>query len=125
MSNKTTQINNVNPGLIEEIALRAKLTIRLMLDKRVSPWLKLLPIGSLIYLINPIDIPGPFDDIAVVGFGFYMFFQLCPPAIVKEHMADLHHMVNIPTKDSTLEGDVVDAEFHEVSHEAMAQDEGG
>ena len=91
--------------------------MRLMIDSRVSGLLKLLPLGSLIYLISPIDfVPGGLmnvigaaDDVAVVWFGFTLFVELCPPHIVEEHLAELTGRVI-----STPEGDIVDGEVTEM-----------
>lgn len=73
-------------GLINQI----KLIIRLMGDKRVSPWLKLLPIFSLVYMISPLDMAIPVvDDAVILGLGLYTFVELCPDDIVAEHRAAL------------------------------------
>jgi uncharacterized membrane protein YkvA (DUF1232 family) len=75
-------------GMLRDLVLRLKLIIRLMGDKRVNPFLKLIPIGSLIYLISPIDlisgIPGvsALDDVALVSLGAYLFIEFCPPDVV-------------------------------------------
>ena len=60
-------------------------------DNRVSPLLKLLPIGSALYFIIPDLAIGPMDDVAVVWLGTYLFVELCPPEIVEEHMAALRN----------------------------------
>ena len=57
MNNKPNQ--NIIPsrgGALHEITLRAKLIFRLLADRRVSPWAKLVPIAGLIYWISPIDL---------------------------------------------------------------------
>jgi|SRR3990172_7176212 uncharacterized membrane protein YkvA (DUF1232 family) len=74
-------------GLLNQI----KLILRLMGDKRVSTWLKLLPIFSLVYMISPLDMPIPYvDDAVVLGLGLYTFVELCPDDIVAEHRAALN-----------------------------------
>ncbi len=78
-------------GFIHELVLRIKLVYKLMLDKRINFLLKLLPAFSLLYLINPIDIPLPLDDAAVIGLGFTLFVSLCPDEIVSEHLANLRN----------------------------------
>ena len=118
MPAKNTRTIKTSGGVFQEVSLRARLILRLMLDKRISPWLKLLPIGSLIYLINPIDIPGPIDDIAVVSLGLYLFVDLCPQPIVQEHLQELRRVVNAPAYDVPAEdADVVDAEFRDAPRE--------
>jgi hypothetical protein len=105
-----------NGGFIQELALRMKLIYRLMTDKRVSPWLKLLPIGTIVYIFNPIDIPGPIDDAAVVGLGFYLFIELCPNDVVAEHLEVLRNEVHAKFKDESDSDAVVDGEFKDVGN---------
>lgn len=109
-------------NFFEDLALRGRLIIRLMKDSRVSVFLKLLPIGSLIYLINPIDIPGPLDDIGVVGLGFYLFIEFCPPAIVEEHMNDLRNTVFGKIKDVPSD-QVIDGDFKEIKEDKEVKEE--
>ncbi len=98
--------------------MRARLILRLMGDKRVNPFLKLLPIGSLIYLFNPIDIPGPLDDALVLWLGVYFFVELCPPAVVQEHLNELRlHIAGTSTDAPSPKEDAVDAEFRDVTED--------
>jgi hypothetical protein len=101
-------------GFLQELAVRLKLIIRLMGDSRVNPFLKILPIASIIYIFNPIDGPGPLDDAAVVGLGMYLFLELCPPDVVDEH---LHQLRNVNIPGEAEEELIVDAEFHEADEE--------
>ena len=97
-------------GMFRPAIVRFKLIMRLLGDRRVSPWLKLIPIGALVYLVSPIDIimgiPGidALDDAAVLWFGSSLFVDLCPVDVVNEHMQELSSNV---TDDSA---DIVDAE---------------
>ena len=104
-------------GVFRNLINRTKLIWRLLADNRVSPWLKLIPVGALIYWISPVDlimgIPGldAIDDITVLYFGSTLFVELCPPNIVKEHMKALAgNMEAADTQD-----EVVDAEATDVS----------
>lgn len=118
MANKKSGKLVVRPegGMFRDLMLRLKLIVRLMGDKRVSPLLKLLPVGSLIYLLFPFDlisvIPGvsALDDMAIVSLGAYMFIEFCPPDVVAEHMRALSSNMD------AVEGldDVVDAEAVEM-----------
>ena len=62
-------------GVVRNFANRLKLIFKLMGDPRVSPWVKLIPIGAFVYLVSPIDlimgIPGvdALDDAAVIWMG--------------------------------------------------------
>jgi hypothetical protein len=76
-------------GVLKDMFMRLKLILRLMADPRINVLLKLIPLGSLLYLIVPDLIPTPIDDAAVIWLGFYFFVELCPPQIVEEHLAAL------------------------------------
>ena len=87
-------------GVLAEIIKNAKLAWRLMVDPRVSPWLKAIPPATLLYLLFPIDIlPDPIlglgqlDDIALILLGVKLFIELCPQEIVRQH---LRQMSSIP-----------------------------
>jgi uncharacterized membrane protein YkvA (DUF1232 family) len=105
-------------GVLRNLILRVRLILRLLGDRRVSPWLKIIPVLGLLYLISPLDlIPdialpvlGELDDAAVLWLTNYLFVELCPPAIVEEHVAALvNRRAPAPTDD------VVDAESVEVT----------
>src|SRR5215212_5673675 len=82
-------------GMTRDFVDRMKLILKLMGDSRVSPWVKLIPIGAIAYLISPIDIimgiPGvaALDDAAILWIGSNLFVELCPPEVVREHMQAL------------------------------------
>ena len=121
MTNKGKRtIIPANSGVFHDLANQIKLILRLMADQRVSPLLKLLPIGSLVYLLFPDLVPGPIDDALVVGMGTYMFVELCPPNIVQEHRDALKRVVpgqwNVSPKidkNKIDESDIVEGEFWE------------
>lgn len=109
------RLNRIPPagsGFFAGLALQIKLVVRLMADARVSPLLKILPVFSLIYWLVPDLLPGPVDDAALIFLGGFLFIQLCPQEVVKEHLQALtapHNNLNIERDD------VVDAEFHDIS----------
>jgi len=102
-------------GMTRDFVDRMKLILKLMGDSRVSPWVKLIPIGAIAYLISPIDIimgiPGvsALDDAAILWIGSNLFVELCPPNVVQEHMQDLGSNLG----DSS--GDIVDADATDVN----------
>ncbi len=108
-SNRPKTITQVSPGFMRDLVNRIKLILRLMGDSRVSPFLKLIPIGAVLYVIWPIDIPGPFDDAAVMLLGSTLFVELAPHDVVQEHLRALQGGSNQPT------GDVIDGEFRETT----------
>ncbi len=75
-----------NGGMFQDLAKRFKLIFRLLADSRVSPLVKILPIGSAIYMLFPDLAPGPIDDAAIIWLSTYLFVELCPPNVVAEHM---------------------------------------
>ena len=101
------------------IAVHLKLVWRLMQDPRINPLLKILPLGSLIYLISPLDVVIPLiDDIGIIWFFTYLFIELCPDDIVDEHRHDIDSTIEaewVEEKDnySFREEDIEDAEFEE------------
>ena len=107
-------------GMLRDFVLRVKLILRLIGDGRVSPWLKILPIAGLLYLISPIDlipdialpIIGELDDAAVLWITNYLFIELCPPNVVREHVKAINAQSKITNSD-----DVVDADSVEVKDE--------
>lgn len=101
-------------GVVRNILNQIKLILRLMGDRRVSFFAKLVPIGALVYLASPIDaisIPliGVVDDAAILWLSTYIFTELCPPEVVEEHMKALAGNMK-----STEGDEVVDAETTDV-----------
>ena len=101
-------------GVFNDLALRIKLILRLMQDRRVSPLLKLLPIGSLLYFLIPDLVLGPVDDVAVIWLGSYLFVELCPPDVVQEHVNALTAPITGEWRDKIgPEDEVIEGEFRE------------
>jgi uncharacterized membrane protein YkvA (DUF1232 family) len=119
MDNKKTSnlLVSQQGGMVRNFINRTKLIWRLMGDSRVSPWVKLIPIGALVYWASPIDlimgIPGldAVDDITVLWLGSTLFVELCPPEVVKEHVKALAG--NMSAADG--QDEVVDAEATDIS----------
>ena len=107
-------------GVIRDFILRIRLIVRLLGDRRVSTWLKMVPIAGLLYLFSPLDIipdialpvVGELDDAAVLWLTNYLFVELCPPEIVEQHVKAL-----ISRVPSTQDDDVVDADSVEIKEE--------
>ena len=92
-------------GFVSNLVNQIRLVLRLMADPRVNFLLKLLPVGSLLYLIVPDLVPFIIDDALVLGLGTYMFIELCPDDIVEEHKKALWE------KENEGPDKVIDAEF--------------
>ena len=104
-------------GVIRDMAMRLKLILRLMGDRRVNFFLKLLPIAALAYLVYPFDLApglalpviGALDDAAIVGLGAYLFMELCPPDVVREHMLSLTSNLDpVPPADEIVDAETTD-----------------
>jgi uncharacterized membrane protein YkvA (DUF1232 family) len=112
-NNKSKKVVVSQGGVVRNVVNQTKLILRLLGDRRVSFWTKLIPVGTLMYLVSPIDIimgiPGvaALDDAAILWFGSNLFVELCPPDVVQEHLDDLQS--NLENTD-----DVIDAESTDV-----------
>ncbi len=102
-------------GVMHDLVQRLKLIVRLMGDRRVNPFVKLIPVASLAYLFSPIDlisgIPGvsALDDVALVSLGAYMFIEFCPPDVVQEHMQKLtNNMDTVASHDEIVDAEAID-----------------
>lgn len=98
-------------GLLNQVLL----TWRLLRDKRVPWWSKLIAIAPVVYVISPLDfIPdvilglGQLDDLGIVLAGMRLFEAVVPDYIVQEHREALGR------RDRPLE--VIDAPGYRVSH---------
>ena len=83
-------------SFFREVIQQIKLAYYLMLDPRVHPLIKLIPIFAAGYLLLPTDvipdvIPvlGQLDDVVVLMLGLRLFFEFAPPSVVQEHLSRL------------------------------------
>ena len=102
-------------GVLRDLVLRFKLIVKLMGDSRVNPFVKLLPVASLAYLVFPFDlisvVPGisALDDVALVSLGAYLFIEFCPPNVVEEHMKALtSNMDVVESHDEIVDAEAID-----------------
>jgi uncharacterized membrane protein YkvA (DUF1232 family) len=120
MADKRELINSQNTGFFQDLIQRIKLIGRLLGDKRVNFFLKILPVASVIYLVSPIDfapglalpIIGALDDAAILWLGTSLFVSLCPEEVVQEHLAVLNKVVDSSWRDAEKEPvtDIVEVE---------------
>jgi uncharacterized membrane protein YkvA (DUF1232 family) len=107
--------------MLRDFMLRVKLIFRLLGDRRVSPWLKIIPVAGIAYLLSPLDlipdialpIIGELDDAAILWLTNYLFIELCPPNVVQEHVKKLTSNLDIVDGQDN----VVDADSVEVKEE--------
>lgn len=120
MANKRDIMIPPQGGIIRDFVMRVKLILRLMGDKRVNPWLKVIPVAGLAYLVSPIDIIpdivlpviGELDDAAVLWLTNYLFVELCPPEVVAEHVKALTASSVRREEDDIIEGETVEIKDH-------------
>jgi uncharacterized membrane protein YkvA (DUF1232 family) len=117
----------VQSNIFKDAVLRIKLIVRLIADKRVSPWLKIMPIGGILYLLSPLDIIpdialpgiGELDDIAILWLTNHFFIEFCPPDVVREHVKALMHNSDIideeRQKAENNQPDIIDGEATDIT----------
>ena len=109
-----------------------RLVWRLLLDRRVSVFTKIIPLLALIYLISPYDlvgdripILGQFDDLIVVAALLFLFIAASPAHVV----ADLtigKKIRDLQTQQDEKSGKTVDAEIRYINdQDKESGDEGG
>jgi len=109
-------------GFFQDITTRFRLISRLLMDNRVNPLIKLLPVATLAYVVVPIDLlpVNPIDDAFIIWIGTTLFVELCPPDVVQEHLQSLDRWPvsnkgqNITGSSSTQEGEIVEGEFFDM-----------
>jgi uncharacterized membrane protein YkvA (DUF1232 family) len=111
-------------SLFRELIQQAKLAYNLLLDPRVNPLTKLIPIAAAAYLVLPTDVVpdflpvlGQLDDVAILMFGLRMFFEFAPANVVEEHLKQLAARVrgdwtvtDDPAPGAAATGEVIDDE---------------
>jgi len=86
---------------------KIRLVFSLMRDKRISVWLKMIPVIALVYLVVPLDLLfGPVDDALIIYAGFDLFISLCQQDVVNELYQRIIHGQKPPD-----EPDVIDVDF--------------
>ena len=117
MSDKRKIVPNQDAGFFQGVARHFKLVWALINDERVPWFTKLVPFGSFLYFISPLDIPTPIDDIGVIVLGSYLFLEMCPPDVVAEHRQQLEGTITAevhdPEETEFAAEDVIDAEFRQ------------
>jgi uncharacterized membrane protein YkvA (DUF1232 family) len=83
-------------SFFREVIQQVKLAFGLLLDPRVHPLTKLIPLAAVGYLLLPTDIIpdiipvlGQMDDVVVLMLGLRLFFEFSPPTVVREHLQRL------------------------------------
>jgi uncharacterized membrane protein YkvA (DUF1232 family) len=118
MANQKKKVVQVGEaaGILAEIIKNIKLIWRLLNDRRVSPWFKMIVPATLLYLLFPVDIIpdiapglGQLDDIAVILLGLKLFVEMCPSEVVRQHLDELVSMASpwrVVEEDETPEAEL-------------------
>jgi uncharacterized membrane protein YkvA (DUF1232 family) len=85
---------------LAEMLKQGRLILRLLGDRRVPIWPKLIIPATIAYIVWPIDLLmdpmlglGQLDDVAVLLIGLKLFVELCPTEIVRQHLEQLSSVV--------------------------------
>jgi hypothetical protein len=106
------KIKQRDSGFFNELSKHFKLILRLMGDRRVSPFLKLIPLFSLVYFLFPDIAPGPIDDALIIWLSTVLFVELCPPEVVDEHRKELEGVIQGEWRDASEDQqDIIEGEF--------------
>ena len=109
-------MNQAKEGFFRDLYHNIRLIIRLMGDSRVNLLYKLLPVGALLYWVIPFDFfpVNPLDDALVIWAGCALFLELCPDAVVEEHLKALRD--NFKQKDQSVgtANEVIDGDYKDV-----------
>ena len=108
MDNKKRDLLNPQSGFFQNFTMQLKLILRLLGDKKVNFFLKLLPVAALVYVVSPVDLVpglalpviGALDDAAVLWLGTSLFISLCPDEIVQMHKDALEKVVHGVWRDA-------------------------
>jgi len=98
------------------LVAEAHLALRLMREPAVPPYLKVVPLAALAYVLSPLDflpdffpIVGQLDDLGIVILGVKGFLRLCPADAVAFHREAI--VERRPFAPMSPAADVIDAEF--------------
>ena len=88
---------------------KIRLVFSLMRDKRISIWLKMIPVIALVYLVVPFDfLFGPLDDALIIYTGFDLFISLCSREVVNELSQRIIHGQQPPDESGVIDADFKD-----------------
>ncbi|MCD6289893.1 MAG: DUF1232 domain-containing protein [Anaerolineae bacterium] len=107
-----------SPSFWAELWRTLRLAWRLLGDRRVSPFLKVLVPGlAVVYLLFPIDVVpdglpglGQLDDLAILILAARLLVEMSPPSVVAQYESELRGKTGSQT-DMTSPEDVMDAEY--------------
>ena len=111
-------------GFVGGLLRQSRLAWRLLRDSRVPGWVKVIPIGALIYLISPIDLVpglvlpglGQVDDLVLLLLALKAFVDVSPQGVVREHMEKMFGQSGEPESNRRHHsGSTIDAPYRIVN----------
>lgn len=101
MSDERPSLPAPQGNIIRRAITQGKLIWRLMIDKRVSLFAKLIPFAGVAYLFFPLDflpdmllpVLGQLDDLGIFLGSLWLFTELCPQDVVQEHWRALNSVI--------------------------------
>lgn len=110
MTNSALSIDKRDPGFWREAYQQVRLVFRLLADRDVPFYLKLLPFTAVLYFLWPADlIPGailPFigglDDVTALLVGAKVFIELAPQPVVIKHINAIREQDGFPPIDEEI-----------------------
>ena len=107
-----------NPSFFKSLGTEIRLLIKLLGDKRVPFWIKLIPLGTLVYFFVPEPIPFV-DDVVVMSVGIYAFLELCPEDVVEEYRLKLYNKKVGRAEDVVIDEVAGDVEQVQISENIL------
>ena len=111
-------------GFVGGLVKQSRLAWRLLRDSRVPGWVKVIPVGALLYLISPIDLVpglilpglGQVDDLVLLLLALKAFVDVSPPGVVREHMEQMFGQSNeLESSRHHSSGSTIDAPYRIVN----------
>ncbi len=109
---------------IDNLAIQAKLILRLMGDRRISPLLKLMPFLAVLYLFFPDPVLGPVEDFLILWIAITLFKELSPPEVVEEVLKEFREVIPGEWEEVQPEEDILEGEFYSVDTASATHNNG-
>lgn len=123
------------PGFWREMWQHSRLVMRLMRDREVPFYLKILPVAGLGYALFPFDllpdlmpVIGQLDDVTALLVSSKLFIELAPPSVVARHLQSIResdgYVAFVPEDSPSLtsaDDELAQAIIIDVEHEVVVE----
>lgn len=86
----------VSMRLLLQLPRQVRLCWRLLGERRVAPWSKMVLVAAILYVALPFDLipdvlvgPGQLDDLGLLVAAGWWFVRQCPDDVVAEHLREI------------------------------------